>query len=204
MTAMPTTRRIRGPLRQVGLMAFAISVSITAAAWSTPCDQTLTPPVVPDCELQQQAPVHYWSWETSGWAYYCTGDHPYFWGMQQGFILNYTWDNSCFSVTENVFADNLNNLDATITNWCLHRGGEDLTVTLGCSSMPPPGSASCKLGDDPVRKDPGCPQSDSHTFCSSTNPPVCLLTAIETCPDGTEYFCSFSYGITTCYKCVAS
>jgi hypothetical protein len=35
---------------------------------------------VPDCQEQVQAPVSYTGWQTQGWAYYCTGDHPYFWG----------------------------------------------------------------------------------------------------------------------------
>ena len=198
---MPTTRRTRCLLWHAGLFAFVISVSVVPAARSTPCDATIMDPV-PDCELQQQAPVHYWSWETSGWAYYCKGDHPYFYGMQQSFILNYTWDNSCFSVTENIFADTVNNLDATITNWCLHSGGEDITVTLGCSSKPPPGSAPCNIDNsDPVYKDPGCTESNQRTFCSSTIPPVCIVTDTETCADGTMYYCSASFGAVVCYKC---
>src|SRR6187431_2440384 len=75
----------------VGAVCFIGHLENTTAA---PCDG------VPFCETQQQAPVHYWSWQTSGWAYYCSGDHPYYWNNGQstlGFGNNFTWDNSCFS-----------------------------------------------------------------------------------------------------------
>lgn len=93
---------------------------------------------VPDCAGQVQKPVSYTWLKTKGWAYYCTGDHPYFWSMVDGYPRNYTWDNSCFSVTENNVYEDWNKFDATITNWCSK--SEVLTLTLGCSSSPPPTS----------------------------------------------------------------
>jgi hypothetical protein len=68
----------------VGAVCFIGHLENTTAA---PCDG------VPFCETQQQAPVHYWSWQTSGWAYYCSGDHPYYWNNGQntlGFGNNFT------------------------------------------------------------------------------------------------------------------
>jgi hypothetical protein len=53
--------------------------------------------------------------------------------------VNFTWDNSCFSVIENVFGEIApNKFSGLFTNWCT---AQDVTVTLGCSSHPPPGFA---------------------------------------------------------------
>src|SRR4051794_12206650 len=49
----------------VGAVCFIDHRKSTTAA---PCDG------VPFCETQQQAPVHYWSLQTLGWACYCSGD----------------------------------------------------------------------------------------------------------------------------------
>ena len=122
-----------------GLLIVAAMTCTPLAAWAhTPCDPTFMSPVT-NCELQTQAPVHYGSWETQGWAYYCTGDHPYYWGPNANYYENFTWDSSCFSVAENWWAEGSpNKFDATITNWCINPGGQKITVTLGCSKDPPP------------------------------------------------------------------
>jgi hypothetical protein len=93
--------------------------------WSTPCDPSIFSPV-PDCEPQQQAPVSYTFWETQYWDYYCSGDHPYFWGLSSNIRVNFTWDNSCFSVIENVFGEIApNKFSGLFTNWCT---AQDVTV----------------------------------------------------------------------------
>jgi len=166
-------------------------------AKADPCQTGAYEPI-PDCVLQQQAPVNYKGWQTSGWAYYCTGDHPYFYGLQQGYIDSYTWDNSCFTVTEDIFVDGPNKLDVTITNWCLKE--ETITVTLGCSSKPPPGVASCTTVGGPV-SDPGCPQSNVKNYCSRGPVPVCFQTYQETCANKTSYFCTMTFGVAYCLQC---
>jgi hypothetical protein len=185
-------RRLLGALLLAALLA-------PAGALASPCGPYTTGNI-PDCELQQQAPVPYSALETQGWAYYCTGDHPYFWGLSSNYPGDFTWDNSCFSAIENVFPETTpNKFDATFTNWCL--SAENIVVTLGCSSQPPPGfGPSCNETGDPV-SDPGCPQSNISNHCSSTNPPVCFQTATETCSDGTTYSCTADQGIVWCYKC---
>jgi hypothetical protein len=156
---------------------------------------------IPDCEPQVQAPVQYSGWETQGWAYYCTGDHPYYWGLSySNFAGNYTWDNSCFSGIQNeFFEDQPNKFDATFTNWCLDT--QSIVVTLGCSKQPPPGyGATCSYSGGPV-SDPGCAQSNVQNHCSATNPPVCFQTFSETCGDNSKYTCTTDLLVTWCYKC---
>jgi hypothetical protein len=119
--------------------------------------------------------------------------------MQEGYYDAFSWDNSCFTVTENELNDGVNKLDVTITNWC--RKKEDITVTLACSSTPPPDIAPCTVTGGPV-KDPGCPQSDINNFCSGSNPPVCTQTYVETCSSNVTYFCTTDVGLTYCLQCV--
>jgi len=195
MTSM--NRPAGGTLLQAALLALVTSVIFVSTAWGTPCDPTIFQPV-PDCEPQKQAPVSYSFWETQYWDYYCTGDHPYFWGLSSNVILNFTWDNSCFSAIENVFGEtSANKFSGLFTNWC---GAQDIVVTLGCSSQPPPGFASCNITGSPVG-DPGCPQSNIQNHCSSTIPPICFQTSIETCGNGTRYYCTADVGFVVCYQC---
>ena len=192
----------RRHLRRVGraaLLAIAIGAGLVTTAWATPCDPTIFQPV-PDCELQVQQPVKYSGWDTAYWDFYCTGDHPYFWGMAAGWIVNWTWDNSCFSGIENVFGEGQSNkLSALFTNWCVST--QPLTVTLGCSKQPPPGfEPACNPVGDPV-SDPKCKEGTPINHCSSSNPPICFQNVIETCSDGTRYLCTADVGIVWCYKC---
>ena len=118
--------------------ALALAVVMTPALSRAynPCTDQAVP--IPDCLLQVQAPVSYTGWQTQGWAYYCTGDHPYFWGFGQTGRLtnNFSFDNACFTVTENIFAETTaSKFDATITNWCI--ATQSITVTLGCSDQVP-------------------------------------------------------------------
>jgi hypothetical protein len=159
-------------------------IAYPSGSGAAPCDG------VPHCAPQVMAPVHYSAWQTSGWAYYCTGDHPYYWNNDSilGFGNNFSFDNSCFSVIENPFAEGntqQSKMDATITNWCLK--GEDITVTLGCSQQPQQGP-SCPGNNTTVGPDPGCPmQGSPANHCSNTNPPVCIQTWTEQCADGPAY-----------------
>jgi hypothetical protein len=197
------TRWIRLPAGRTRLraclLALVMSMSFAPAAWSTPCDPTLIPPV-PDCELQKQQPIHFSGWETQYWDFYCSGDHPYYWGLNSNIVVNFTWDNSCFSVIENLFGENSpNKFSGLFTNWCIN--GQSTTVTLGCSNQPPPGfTPACNIVAGPVG-DPGCPQSNIQNHCSATLPPICFLTATETCSNGTRYECTADIGIVWCFQC---
>jgi len=200
MTIRIDTKAAAGfALRLAALLGFALMLlSSPARAQHTPCEPGYNDPI-PSCELQPQIPIPFTGWQTSGWAFYCTGDHPYFYGMQEGYYDAFSWDNKCFSVTENEFDDGVNKLDVTITNWCLKK--EDLTLTLACSSTPPPGIAPCTLTGGAV-KDPGCPQSDVNNYCSSSNPPVCVQTYVETCSNNVTYFCTLDVAFSYCLQCV--
>jgi hypothetical protein len=190
------TLRLR---RQARLLAFAITMSFRSTAWCTPCDPSIFQPV-PDCELQQQKAVHYSFWESSYWDYYCTGDHPYFWGLRAGWPVNFTWDNSCFSVIENVFGEGeANKFSGLFTNWC---DAQDVVVTLGCSSQPTPGfDPTCNIVGT-VLHDPGCPlDGPAMNHCAPGNFPFCFQTSRETCSDGTQYLCTTELLVTWCYKC---
>jgi len=171
-----------------GLMTYAAAALTCLLALAAPartaasvCDS------VPDCEGQVQHPIHYGASHSSGWAYYCTGDHPYYWNNGQstlGFGNNFTWDNSCFTVTENPFVEDISKMDASITNWCV--ADEFITVTIGCSKQPQ-GGPSCPNGTKTVA-DPGCPmQGHSTNHCSGGSVPVCFLTWTESCPNGLAY-----------------
>jgi hypothetical protein len=149
-----------------------------------------------------QAPVTYTTWETQTYDYYCTGDHPFFWGIAAGWVVNWTWDNSCFSGIENYFGevgvDFPDKFSGTFTNWCRE---QTIVVTLGCSSTPTPGyGATCQSSGGPV-SDPGCPQSNPQAHCSKGNVPVCYETYTETCSDNTKYDCTIFAGLSTCMKC---
>jgi hypothetical protein len=186
-----TMRHTTGLAVLLGILTF-----IAYPDWSgaEPCDG------VPQCEAQVMAPVYYGAWQTSGWAYYCSGDHPYYWNNDQilGFGNNFTWDNSCFSVIEDPFAEDLTKMDATITNWCL--ADEDITVTLGCSQQPQ-GGPSCPNNNTKVGPDPGCPMQGSvKNHCSSTNPPVCIQTWTEQCSTGPA-FCTDDLTVIWCVTC---
>jgi hypothetical protein len=179
----------------LGAVAFINNLENLSAA---PCDG------VPLCETQVMTPIHYWSWQTSGWAYYCSGDHPYYWNNGQstlGFGNNFTWDNSCFSVTENPFAEDVSKMDATITNWCIHSGGEDITVTLGCSKQNPAGPSCPNNNFNTVFHDLNCPvQGSPQNHCAPGTFPVCFQTWTEQCSDGPA-FCTGELGVIWCNTC---
>ncbi|MCC3247139.1 hypothetical protein LG047_17770 [Methylocystis sp. WRRC1] len=184
-----------------GILLVALLVSPTeATAGACPVDHWGNP-MVPNCQEQQMGPVHYGGWDTKGWAYYCTGDHPYFWGLANpGTLFNYNKNNNCFSVSENLFAETTpNKFDATFTNWCFK--GEDITITLGCSSVPQPGAGSCSKIVGGAVKDPGCAQSNVRNYCLPGPQPVCVQEFNETCSNGTKYTCTIDQLVTWCFQC---
>lgn len=132
MAGRPTTRTVGDAARTCA--AVAAMLALAAPAWA------LTPPcydfIPGNCQPQVQAPISYTGWQTQGWAYYCTGDHPYYYGLNQDFGGVYSFDNSCFSVAENAFAESGNDhkFDALITNWCFTT--QQIVVTLACSDKP--------------------------------------------------------------------
>ncbi len=125
------------------LAGSAVVIALTSPpAWADACDSNNTNPIpilpakIPNCELQVQPPLKFSGLATKGWAFYCAGDHPYYWGLSQGFSPSFTFNNSCFSVAENTATENADNgkFDATFTNWCLK--SETITVTLACTDKP--------------------------------------------------------------------
>ena len=91
-----------------------------------------------DCELQKQPTLSFDSIFSSGYAFYCSGDHKFFYGLLADYSPSFTWDNSCFTVTENLFFENIHHnskLDVTISNFCSSQ--EEVTVTLACSNKDP-------------------------------------------------------------------
>lgn len=121
-----TGRRGRAP--KSGVLAALVLLPTVAWAQSPPCTDYLEG----QCVVQVQAPIGYTGWQTQGWAYYCTGDHPYFKGLRYDVGNSFTFDNSCFTVAENEFAEagNDGKFDALITNWCLN--SQQLVISLAC------------------------------------------------------------------------
>jgi hypothetical protein len=195
MAGLKLRRLVAGPL--IG----AAMILMPLAARATPCDPDIFSPV-PDCEVQVQTPVQFDAGYAGGWAFYCTGDHPYFWGLGNANLPgNFTWNSWWFTVTESVFAEGPpNKFDALITNWNIG-SAENIIVSLGCSKDPPPNYfPNCPTTGGP-EADPGCPQANIHNFCSSGPVPVCLQTYTETCPDKAQYVCSADLGLTSCQQC---
>ncbi|MFL5812946.1 MAG: hypothetical protein ACJ763_05165 [Bdellovibrionia bacterium] len=183
----------------LGIVAFTVTAFIvmvhSLGAWAKPCEG------VPHCETQEMDAVSYKAWQTKGWAYYCTGDHPYYWNNAPalGFGNNFSFDNKCFSVTENPPAeDQPSKMDATITNWCFKK--EKIKMTLGCSQQPQDGP-TCS-GPTKVISDPGCAiQGTPHNSCSGGTVPVCVQTWTESCSSGPVYCTKDSVFPTWCIAC---
>jgi hypothetical protein len=200
-TAMTIGIGANGAVRRTSiawlLVGLAMMLLPSQALARDPCtDSYIT---IPNCELQVQQPVQYKGWHSSNMNYYCTGDHPYYWGLEQSFIRSFTFDNSCFTATENIWGDDVNKLEVLITNWCLNT--QDITLTLACSATPQPGTAFCATEGGPV-SDPGCPQGTVKNICSRGVVPVCIQLYKETCANKVSYQCQTTFGITACLQCV--
>lgn len=138
--ALAVDRRLALRVSEVigtGIVASALAAT---SVWANPCNKTLYP-TPPNCQARSQAGISYGGWETKGWAYYCTGDHPYYWRPY------FEGNNSCFSIAENKFDETQNNkFSATITNWCFNR--QTLVVSIACSSDEQPRSCLNSLAPD--------------------------------------------------------
>ena len=179
------------PVILLGVFAFIANPYRSVAV---PCDG------VPDCEPQVMDIVQYSELQTKGWAYYCGGDHPYYWNNDPilGFGNNFSADNSCFKITENPFVEDVNKMDATITNWC--NAIEVVAVTLGCSRQPQAGP-SCPNNNTKITDDPNCPMQGSPVnHCSNAGVPVCFQTWTEQCSTGPAY-CTDNLGVIWCVTC---
>lgn len=128
--------RLLSPGGRLLAVASMVIMTIADSTVAAVCDG------VPSYQPQVMAPVRYTGWETKGWAYYCSGDHPYYWSVQNvygpipGPDTNYSVNSKCFSHNENYSKQwgNPSKFDATFTNWCFK--SEELVVTLGCSTTP--------------------------------------------------------------------
>ena len=155
---------------------------------------------IPNCEVQTMAPVSYGFWETKSWAYYCTGDHPYYWGAEwSGYVTSFNWNQSGYTGVENPFSETPGSFDGSFTRWQLFT--DPLTVNLACSSQAQPDVQGCQSnGAGPVG-DPGCPQANVHNYCSRGPVPVCFQTFTESCTNGASYDCNDQFGVIWCNQC---
>ena len=68
--------------------------------------QPLAWPHPGDCELKNNPPCLFddepWNGST-GYAFYCSVTTAFFLGLLDGYPHSFTWDNSCFTVTEDLF-----------------------------------------------------------------------------------------------------
>jgi hypothetical protein len=80
------------------------------------------------CQNQTQTTITYSGLQSQGWAYYCTGDHPYFPGSNSPPAI--AWNNTCFTEVENEFLESGSKEDGSFTNWCTSI--QSLTVVLAC------------------------------------------------------------------------
>jgi hypothetical protein len=90
------------------------------------------------CQRFVQPPLTFGGLHTHTVHLYCD-ESPYrmFYGAYWQVYNNYSWDNQCFTVTENSSAEDYS-LDtslfvATVTNWCVDK--KVITITLGCTSI---------------------------------------------------------------------
>jgi hypothetical protein len=163
---------------------------------------------IPNCELQPQATIKFGADDTKGWAFYCTGAQPYYWGGYYAAKYNrWTQNNNCFTTSENNAAEvgYPNKLDVTITNWCAK--DEDYNISIACSSNPPPNYApACGSSTEsqPIFKDPGCPiQGNITNVCNGLQTQFCMQTWTEQCTNNIQYWCTLDIylDLTTCTPC---
>ncbi len=191
---------IRMRVRRVLMTGAVCLLAGSGPSIAAPCD------FVPYCEPQQQAPVQYGFLEIKGWAYYCTGDHPYYWNNAAWGGLggnNFGWTaNTHFSVSENPFAEDgaPSKFDATIDHLSVHK--DSIVMTIGCSRQPQNFPAqSCSNGTRVV-SDPKCPVRGAvQNYCTQTGPvPVCIQAWSEQCSNGIA-MCTEELDATWCVVC---
>ena len=211
MTPAPNGKAVPALLRVAVLAAALLPRPGSAQAGadaglgnSQPCDG------IPNCQLQQQAPVTYKSSTSNGWAYYCTGDHPYYWGKAwAGNSGRWVQTNSCFTTDENGLAEggDPGKLDVTVHNWCT--SPQDYVISLACSNVPPPAWAeNCAAGTSQnVDHDPGCPHvpnTDKTISRSVGGVPIFFFLWVEQCAASNLFWnCSADQGLVQCSSCPA-
>ena len=113
------------------MLALGTGTASAQGSGRDPCSNAHPFPI-PNCQNQVQAPVHFNGLQTQGWAFYCGGDHPYFYIADGGWSIDNSFTSgNGFTGIENILAEANANLDATFTNWSFE--GNDLIVTLACS-----------------------------------------------------------------------
>lgn len=194
-------------LLTIALVA-AITTTFSPVSHSGICDG------VPNCQEQTKGAVSYKGLETKGWAYYCTGEYPYYWNNAPsaalGFGSNFKRSPSCFSISENPggeTTDHPSKADFTITNWCgdgIFPVKKKITVTLGCSKISQDDSPPSCPGHYETTDDPNCPlEGPARNTCSSTGV-GCIQTYTEKCSNGKVYYCTkdlYAGGLTYCMTC---
>jgi len=179
----------------------SLALGCALLAWSVGASAELCKGI-PDCQPQTMSAVRYGPLDTKGYAYYCSGERPFYWNPDTTLGLfghNFRIDNGCFTVSENPFAeDQPDKFDATITNWCAKH--ETLTITIGCSSMPQ--TVACTTNALKVTKDPACPMvaGTYKNFCSPGPIPACVQVWQESCSTGPAYCTDDLTGV-WCYTC---
>jgi hypothetical protein len=184
------------------ILGIAILIATSGRGYAADaCDNSAAPP---DCQQQIQSAVPYSGWESNTWAYYCTGDHPFYWGPSNSSDTgNFQVLTPNYTFIESIFAENgsPNKMDALFTNWSIYT--QQLVVALACSDQPPPQAQVCNNPGNPVA-DPGCAESNAHVYCSG-RVPVCFTLYEETCTGGQTYQCTNETGLVVwCQPCGAS
>ncbi|MEN0074883.1 MAG: hypothetical protein AAGC69_10885 [Paracraurococcus sp.] len=163
---------------------------------------------IPNCVLQPQATINFGADDTKGWAFYCTGANPYYWGGYYAADYNrWKQDNNCFTTSENNAGEvgDPSKLDVTITNWCAKK--EAYNISLACSAVPPPDyepACSSNNWGQPVFKDPGCPQSNVKNTCNGLQTQFCFQSWTEQCTaPSVQWYCTLDIylDLTTCSPC---
>lgn len=206
MSANGTTLSKTRLAKLFGVLSFLLFANTAIA---DVCDR------VPLCQKQTKGKIHFKALQTRGWAFYCTGDYPFYWNNagQGGLGLGNNFDRSpsCFAAAESPFGESGSHpskADLSITNYC-HKStfpwtpeSEDVTISIGCSKINQNGPA-CTGSYSGPQKDPGCPILNKPTqYCSSGAVPVCIQTWTELCSDKKEYYCTKdSVAPTYCVTC---
>lgn len=170
-----------------GILVLAL-LSITAPAGADPCNG------VPECQLQEKGPIQVKFGHTTGWAFYCSAEYPYYWNWEK--------HAPCCSAIENPFEEtgHPGKLDVTITH-SVPFESDDFRVTMGCSKVNPNGPSNCQSGSP--RSDPKCPvvSGTQHNYCSGGSVPVCIQVWEERCADDSRYYCTDDQGGVWCIPC---
>jgi hypothetical protein len=125
------------------MLALGAGAASAQGSGRDPCNSNSHWIMISDCQNQVQAPVSFNGLQTQGWAFYCGGDHPYFYAIDGAWSIdNSNVSGSGFSGIENPSQEGTgtssgasNKMDANFTNWALEQN--DLVVTLACSDTAP-------------------------------------------------------------------